>query len=141
MDSIWNCAFGCDADIQNNSDNEYFDRCEEMFAFLAKPKFLDFLSSYLHEFQPFVLGTLTFFERPLSYIIDFSKINPIFWFVNHVFEIVEMRKSQKIKKKDYLQLLLDAESDSQDKIVDNYVGIRLNKKLTLMVKNLFYKLF
>ena len=137
MDSIWNCAFGIDADIQNNSENEYFDRCEAMFTFLAKPKFLDFLLSYLHEFQPFVLEILTLLQKPLSYVIDFSRINPSFWFVNHVFEIVEMRKSQALKKKDYLQLLLDAESDSQDKIVDDYVGIRLNKKLTLMVKTFF----
>lgn len=133
MDSIWNCAFGIDTDIQKNAKNEYFDRCEAMFTFLAKPKFLDFLLSYLHEFQPFVLECLTLMQKVMSNLIDFSKINPSIWFVNHVFEIVETRKRQTNKKKDYLQLLLDAESDTQDKIVDDYVGTRLNKKLTLLV--------
>jgi hypothetical protein len=32
MDSIWNCAFGLDIDLQNNPDNEYFTRCEEVFS-------------------------------------------------------------------------------------------------------------
>ena len=31
MDSIWNCAFGIDIDLQNNPDNEYFTRCEDVF--------------------------------------------------------------------------------------------------------------
>jgi cytochrome P450 len=32
MDTIWNCAFGLDIDIQNSRENEYFTRSEEVFA-------------------------------------------------------------------------------------------------------------
>jgi hypothetical protein len=32
MDSIWNCAFGIDIDIQNNPNNEYFYQCERVFS-------------------------------------------------------------------------------------------------------------
>ena len=31
MDSLWNTAYGIDADILNNSNNEYFNKCETMF--------------------------------------------------------------------------------------------------------------
>jgi hypothetical protein len=31
MDTIWNCAFGVDHDIQNKRDNVYFDKCEWVF--------------------------------------------------------------------------------------------------------------
>lgn len=31
MDSIWNCAFGVDANIQTDHDNEYFVKCEKTF--------------------------------------------------------------------------------------------------------------
>nr|QEV83793.1 cytochrome P450 [Brachionus rotundiformis] len=132
MDSIWNCAFGIDVDIQNKTENKYYDHCEEMFSFLAKPKFLDFTLSYLHEFHPFVVEGLVLLQKAMSTLYDFSRINPTLWFVSHIFEIVELRKKQNLRKKDYLQLLLDVESDSQDKNVDDYIGTRLNKKLTLL---------
>jgi hypothetical protein len=32
MDTIWNCAFGIDIDVQNNPENEYFTKCEKVFA-------------------------------------------------------------------------------------------------------------
>jgi hypothetical protein len=32
MDSIWNCAFGIDIDLQNNPNNEYFFQCERAFS-------------------------------------------------------------------------------------------------------------
>ena len=28
MDTIWNCAFGVDIQVQENPDNEYFLKCE-----------------------------------------------------------------------------------------------------------------
>jgi hypothetical protein len=31
MDAIWNCAFGLDADIQNDLQNEYFSKSEAAF--------------------------------------------------------------------------------------------------------------
>ena len=31
MDTIWNCAFGVDIDLQHNPDNEYYKKSEELF--------------------------------------------------------------------------------------------------------------
>jgi hypothetical protein len=31
MDSIWNCAFGLDIDLQNNRENDYFVNSENVF--------------------------------------------------------------------------------------------------------------
>jgi hypothetical protein len=32
MDTIWNCAFGVDIDIQNNPNNIYFTKAEQVFS-------------------------------------------------------------------------------------------------------------
>ncbi len=31
MDTIWNCAFGVDIDLQNDTQNEYFTKAEMFF--------------------------------------------------------------------------------------------------------------
>lgn len=36
MDTIWNCAFGIDIDLQNNPDNPYFHKCENHFKIAAE---------------------------------------------------------------------------------------------------------
>jgi hypothetical protein len=45
MDTIWNCAFGIDIDIQNNPENEYFTKCEKVFSNTEKQNLFTFLSS------------------------------------------------------------------------------------------------
>nr|UOU03273.1 cytochrome P450 3045C1-1 [Brachionus rubens] len=132
MDSIWNCAFGVDVDIQNNPDNEYFKRCEALFEFLAIPNFLNYIANYLHEFQEITLQAIFISSKLFSYFIDFGRIHPLVWFMNHVFELVEIRKKGNVKKKDYLQLLIDTESENKnEKIFDDYTKTYLDKKLTL----------
>jgi hypothetical protein len=48
MDTIWNCAFGLDIDIQNNRENEYFKNCEAIFQNNADLSFRLFLGSILN---------------------------------------------------------------------------------------------
>lgn len=43
MDSIWNCAFGLDIDLQNNPNNEYFNKCEQVFRNMAEFNIFMFL--------------------------------------------------------------------------------------------------
>ncbi len=45
MDTIWNCAFGIDIDIQNNPENEYFTKCETVFSNTEKQNIFTFLAS------------------------------------------------------------------------------------------------
>nr|ARQ84123.1 cytochrome P450 [Brachionus plicatilis] len=110
MDSIWNCAFGVDIDFQNNPENIYFKKCESLFEFLSKPNILSFIGNYFHEFLDPFMEVILFLEKFLSNFIDFTRINPILWFMNHVFEIVEIRKKGNIVKKDYLQLLINCQT-------------------------------
>ena len=45
MDTIWNCAFGLDTDLQNNPDNKYFKNSENVFKLLTTFHLPIFLSS------------------------------------------------------------------------------------------------
>lgn len=44
MDTIWQCAFGVDADTQNKKDDPYFKNCERVFRNMEKPNLLSNLS-------------------------------------------------------------------------------------------------
>jgi hypothetical protein len=49
MDTIWNCAFGVDIDLQHNPDNEYYKKSEELFNTtwqLRTQNFLGCISSF-----------------------------------------------------------------------------------------------
>ena len=35
MDTIWNCAFGVDMDLQNNPNNPYLEKSERVFTNMA----------------------------------------------------------------------------------------------------------
>lgn len=45
MDSIWNCAFGVDMDMQYNSHNDYFEKCEAVFKATANLGIISLLGS------------------------------------------------------------------------------------------------
>ncbi|CAF1054545.1 unnamed protein product, partial [Brachionus calyciflorus] len=132
MDSIWNCAFGVDTDIQNEPENEYNIRSEAIFCFIGNPNPMNFITIYIPEFQNFFLNCFFVSEWLFSRFIDFSRFNPLIWFMNHLFHLIELRKSEKIKKKDYLQILIDAASENgNEKVIDDYTKSRFEKKLSL----------
>ncbi|CAF0926627.1 unnamed protein product [Brachionus calyciflorus] len=143
MDSIWMSAFGEDIDVQNNPENKFFKKCEEMFVFMAKTNLTTHISNYFHEFQEIFLQTVIILEKFFSLFIDFNLFYPIIWFTNHVFEIVDRHKMEKGKKKNFLQLLIDAESDAKDDLlnIDDYTKVKLNKKLSQMEIKLNLTLF
>nr|QEV83794.1 cytochrome P450 [Brachionus rotundiformis] len=111
MDSIWSCAFGIDANIQQDPQNEYNRRSEAIFSFLGRENLISFVTNYLHEFENIFIRIMLFSENYLYRLIDFTKYDPLYWFMNHLFKIVEIRKLDANKRKDYLQLLIDAEAD------------------------------
>lgn len=47
MDTIWNCAFGVDIQVQDNPDNEYFVKCEQFFKEIGSDNILNFIGSNL----------------------------------------------------------------------------------------------
>lgn len=80
---------------------------------------------------------LKFISVPLANLI--SKINhsmaiPMVWIQQNIFELLNRRMEQKIYKKDYMQLLIDAVDDDVDTSLDNKeytISMRLDKKLTI----------
>ena len=45
LDTIWNCAFGLDIDLQNNPHNDYYAASEQVFADATKLNILAYASS------------------------------------------------------------------------------------------------
>lgn len=45
MDTLWNCTYGIDINVQNKPNNEYFKASEKIFSDAFKFKFLKILSS------------------------------------------------------------------------------------------------
>nr|UOU03269.1 cytochrome P450 3045C5-2 [Brachionus rubens] len=134
MDSIWNCAFGIDPNIQFDLDNEYYYKCESVFLKQHNLGLVELTGVYFHELKTKIFSLLSFVNKFMSKFIDLSSRYPMFWFLNRVMEIVEKRKLDGVKKKDYLQLLIDSEADysKEDKseVVD-YSSVHLEKKLTV----------
>lgn len=50
MDTIWNCAFGIDTDLQNDLNNQYFYRAEQIFKRSADLNFPMYLGGNLNNF-------------------------------------------------------------------------------------------
>ena len=113
MDSIWNCAFGVDINIQYERENEYFKKCEELFKSFANLNFIAILASYFHEFRHIIVKSLFSTTRLLSYFVDNNRLLPFFWLRQKINDLIELRKKsiEKINRKDYIQLLLDANQE------------------------------
>ena len=47
MDTLWNCTYGMDIDVQNNPQNEYFHAAEKVFIEAHQFKVFKFLSGFL----------------------------------------------------------------------------------------------
>ena len=117
MDTIWNCAFGIDIDIQNNPENEYFTKCEKVFSNTEQQNIFTFLASNNYTFKiayliiDILLNSiyLVHFHEIGSYIFNFMMLLfhvfgrlfdsfiPFAWIVQRVDEIVEKRKKEKVK--------------------------------------------
>lgn len=73
----------------------------------------------------------------MSKFVNIESRLPLFWFMNRVFKIVDKRKQDGIRKRDYLQLLIDAEGSTSGDInlkADSFSNVQLEKKMTIDVK-------
>nr|QUF59378.1 cytochrome p450 CYP3045C1 [Brachionus angularis] len=135
MDSIWNCAFGVDINMQFETENEYFNKSEIIFKNTIDLNFFEFIGVYFHEFKEKVLNTLFFVNSVLSNFISEKNWHPFFWIRLKIIEIVEKRKKQEnSSRKDYVQLLLDAETDFSNDNKTNSIQLTstyFEKKLSM----------
>ncbi|RNA38412.1 cytochrome P450 3A29-like [Brachionus plicatilis] len=107
MDSIWNCAFGVDINMQYEKENLYFKKCEEIFLRTLELSFVEILGVFFHEFKELILEYLIIIMSILAKFIDPKKLIPFIWLNEKVQEIVEIREKDKsIKRKDYIQLVV-----------------------------------
>ena len=117
FDCLGRCAFGIDADVQNNPDNMYFKKLEESFQgvsfrdhFVFKvaqvvPAFGTAIS-WLFAFHSTALGFINTRLLPLiSSTIQLEEL-PYMWFLSRVHEIVEHRQKTSMSRVDLLQLML-----------------------------------
>lgn len=133
MDNISNCAFGIDADCQGRAEGQMFKNAKRLFRTANEFNLFLALPLFFHEFR-FVIIPMT---NIISNILDKFVNNlglPIYWLKNNISKILEKRIADKIYKKDYLQLLIDAQSDefdhSNDSMQYDYKTVNLQKKLT-----------
>nr|APA31882.1 cytochrome p450 06345 [Brachionus plicatilis] len=124
MDSIWNCAFGVDINIQYERESEYFIKCEKIFKDFSDLNFLSYLSDYCHEFREIIVDLIIIFNRFLGLFIDIRNLMPFYWLRVKIKDLIKFRKnsSAEIKRKDYIQLLLDA--NEEFKRENNYSNIK-----------------
>nr|QEV83808.1 cytochrome P450 [Brachionus rotundiformis] len=114
MDSIWNCAFGVDINMQYEKDNLYFKKCEEIFLRTLELSLAEYLGVFFHEFKELILEYLIIIMTVLSKFVDPKKLIPFIWLNEKVQEIVELRENKDNKRKDYIQLLIDSKLESEN---------------------------
>ena len=89
-----------------------------------------------------MFSMLDFMNRFLSKFINLESRIPTFWFMNRVFQIVDKRKEEGVRKRDYLQLLIDAEGEisKDDKITSekDFSNAYIQKKMTVDVNKIVF---
>nr|QEV83799.1 cytochrome P450 [Brachionus rotundiformis] len=136
MDSLWKCTYGIDINIQNKSDDEYFEASEKVFSDAFKFKILKILSILFPELDSLWIF-LTNFQNKIKKLIGFEN-EPKALIVEKFDKTLRERiANYQLNKKDYMQLLIDA-LDDEEKITKKYdkfdinelKDIHLEKKLT-----------
>lgn len=124
------CAFGIDTDLQNNPDNLYFKKVEELFAHDMESDRSFRLAQLLPELAP-IIGIV-----PFSSIIGRVLINTyilplisnkqleesaLIWLFKRIHPIIEQREQTPTSRMDLLQLMLQVMTEeTQDGSKTNY---------------------
>lgn len=125
MDTIWNSATGMDINCQSNLNNEYMQKALDVFKDLEELKLGFRITSYFSEFRPFFLHLMTFMTYLMGKVSSTNEfVDPLFWLTQHIHQVIELRKKEWIKRKDFTQLLIDS------KIEDNE-NLKKNEKIVL----------
>ena len=116
-------------DLQNNPDNEYLKKSEQLINSTRNINFLQFISRNLFDINPLsfwialnlILIQVLFYElNPILNIIWQgttylatkilgAEIRPDRWILKQVDEIIKQRTEFRVSRRDYMQLLIEAE--------------------------------
>lgn len=135
MDSIWNCAFGLDIDLQNDkNENLYFTNSEKIFRESAMPSPIIIFSSLFYELNSIFIILYNLMDK-IQCLIFGKETAARIWLHKEIGQLLMRRKLEKIDKRDYMQLLLDSESNDFKPQYDqtdlkDLNNVHLEKKLT-----------
>jgi hypothetical protein len=92
---------------------------------------------FFYEFKSVYLSTLEFLTYFLTRINQNFDLSPFHWIRLNLDKIVEKRILNKVKRKDYVQILLETQSEEVDKEKDlqqyDSSNVNVEKKMTLKV--------
>jgi len=123
MDVICRCAFGLDTDLQNNPNNIYFQKVEEVFVGTLRKTIFFKLIQLFPEIRMFIsriffsVNTIrAFVNTHLLPLITDKQLEelPAFWLINRLGPIVDQRQKAKTSRVDVLQLMLQVMTDESD---------------------------
>lgn len=134
MDIIWNSAVGVDIDCQHNINNDFVNKSLLVFKDLEDLKLEFILTTYFSEFRPQILSIIDF----STYIfknLNNRFVDPLFWLTQHIHQALESRQKNKVYKRDFTQLLIEAQDDSfeienKDSNRINIKDLRIQKKMS-----------
>lgn len=127
MDTIWNSATGMDINCQSDLNNEYMHKALDVFKDLEELKFGFRMTSYFSEFRPLILHFMTLVTYLMGKISSTNEfVDPLFWLTQHIHQIIEKRKKENIKRKDFTQLLIDSRIEDNESL-KKYEKIEMSK--------------
>ena len=135
------CAFGIDTDLQNNPDNIYFQKVEELASldFRSNPfvKFFQLvpeITPILAKMFESVNALLSFINIQVLPLITEKRLHelPFTWLLNRLHPILEQRQKTPTSRVDVLQLMLQVMTEENIKVRDrnydydyNYMNVNL----------------
>ena len=123
MDVICRCAFGIDTDLQNNPNNIYFQKVEEIFACNIRTSFIFKLTLLIPELT-IIIGRIASYISTIQTWINTHVLPlisnrrlyelPGMWLLNRLSPIIDERQKTPTSRVDVLQLMMQAMIDEQE---------------------------
>jgi len=130
LDSIWQCAFGVDADAQNKKDDPYYEKCEQAIKNFADLSIFSYLFFLFHEFGHQVFYAFLIYTLATR-LVSKSNMDAFFWLRDETLKIYNLRKSMtQSNKKDYIQILLETQIDANVSFDDKDANLTNSKLKT-----------
>jgi len=119
METIWSCGFGVDTDMQNNTNDPYLIRSQNIFTAQKGLKVLIILSLFITELSNLWLQidrVDNFIRCWLQRIIPFAKKfiqeDPDKWILRQAYEMIDKREHiDQMTRTDLVQLMLESASN------------------------------
>ena len=123
------CAFGIDTDLQNNPDNIYFQKVEELanLSFRSNP-FIQFcqlvpeITPLIGKMFESVNAVQSFINIQVLPLITEKRLRelPFTWLLNRLHPILEQRQKTPTSRVDALQLMLQVMTDEKLQVRNKY---------------------